>query len=138
MAEFIFKKMAADDGAAGEFFVASAATSTEEIGNGMHPGARAKLERMGVPFGAHRARRIRENDYGEYDFLIGMDVENLYYMEKMWRGDPQNKVKLLLSYAGKDRDIADPWYTHNFDDTYDDIAEGCAALLAAVRGNARR
>lgn len=132
MAEFIMKKLVKDAGRENEFRIESAATSTEEIGHDMHSGAREKLSQMSVPYSRRRARRITAEDYDTFDLLIGMDVENLYYMQREWNKDPSDKVKLLLSYAGKDRDIADPWYTHNFDKTYADLTEGCTALLNAL------
>lgn len=132
MAEFIMKKLVKDAGKENDFLIESAATSTEEIGHDIHSGAREKLSQMNIPYSRRRARRITADDYKKFDILIGMDVENLYYMQREWNKDPDNKVKLLLSYTGKDRDIADPWYTHNFDETYTDLMEGCSALLNAV------
>lgn len=133
MAEFIMKKIVLDEGLESQFKIDSAATSGEEIGNDMHSGARKKLEDMKIPFSKRKARRITEEDYSCYDFLIGMDLENLYYMEKKWNKDPEEKCSLLFSFAGKDRDIADPWYTGNFDKTYDDILMGCKALLQKLK-----
>lgn len=132
MAEFICRKLLKDAGRENEFHVESAATSTEEIGNDMHPGAKAELSKNGIPFEKRRARRITEDDYKNYDYLIGMDVENLYYMQRKWNKDPDDKVKLLLSYAGKDRDIADPWYTGNFSETYADLVEGLTQMLEKI------
>ena len=132
MAEFICRKLLKDAGRENEFHVESAATSTEEIGNDMHPGAKAELSKNGIPFEKRRARRITEDDYKNYDYLIGMDVENLYYMHRKWNKDPDDKVKLLLSYAGKDRDIADPWYTGNFSETYADLVEGLTQMLEKI------
>lgn len=132
MAEFIMKKLVKDAGKENDFLIESAATSTEEIGHDIHSGAREKLSQMNIPYSRRRARRITADDYKKFDILIGMDVENLYYMQREWNKDPDDKVKLLLSYTGKDRDIADPWYTHNFDETYTDLIEGCSALLNAV------
>ncbi len=132
MAEFVFKKMVLDAGLSGKITVDSAATSREEIGNDIHHGTRKKLSEMKIPFNSRSARQISAEDYKKYDLIIGMDIENLYRMQKLWNKDPEDKVKLLLSFAGRDRDIADPWYTGNFDRTYDDIAEGCAALLEKI------
>ncbi len=126
------KKLVKDAGREKDFYIDSAATSTEEIGNGIHPGSRRKMQEMGIPFGNHRARRITAGDYDDYDLLIGMDAENMYYMKCILGEDSGGKLHLLLEYAGKSRDIADPWYTGNFDDTYNDIIEGCTALLAAL------
>ena len=132
MAEFVMKKLVKDTGRESEFLIESAATSTEEIGNDMHSGTKKKLTEMNIPFEKRRARRITAADYNNYDYLIGMDVENLYYMEREWDKDPDDKVKLLLAFAGKDRDIADPWYTGNFDKTYEDIIEGCREFLKKI------
>ncbi len=129
MAEFMFKKMVRDAKREKDFLIESAATSGEEIGNDMHRGAKEKLTQMGVPFEKRRARRITLEDYSDFDFLIGMDMENMYYMQREWNKDPDDKVKLLLTYAGKDKDIADPWYTGNFDETFDDLKTGLTALL---------
>lgn len=132
MAEFVMKKIVKDAGMENDFVIESAAVSSEEIGNDVHPGTKEKLTQMNVPFAKRRARKITLADYDYFDLLIGMDVQNLYYMENAWNKDPNDKVKLLLTYAGKDRDIADPWYTHNFDDTYEDIVEGCTALFNSI------
>ena len=133
MAEFIFKKIVKDEGLENDFVIDSAATSTEEIGNDIHPGARKKLREMGIPFEPRHARRIPPEDYKNYDLLIGMDAENMYYMQREWDKDPEDKVKLLLTYAGRDRDIADPWYTGNFDETYDDLIAGLSGLMKKLK-----
>ena len=132
MAEFIMKKLVKDAGRENDFVIESAATSTEEIGNDIHRGAREKLTQKGIPFTKRHARRITADDYAEFDLIIGMDVENLYYMQREWNKDPNDKIKLLLTYTGKDRYIADPWYTGNFDDTYNDLLTGCSALLKTL------
>ena len=132
MAEFICKKMVKDEGREKDFYIESAATSTEEIGNDIHPGTKNKLTQMGIPFSKRRARKITPEDYEKFDFLIGMDVENLYYMQKEWNRDPDDKVKLLSTFASRDKDIADPWYTGNFDQTYEDIVEGLTAMLKTL------
>ena len=132
MAEFIFKKMVKDEGREKDFYIESAATSTEEIGNDIHPGTKNKLTQMGIPFSKRRARKITSEDYEKFDLLIGMDVENLYYMQKEWNRDPDDKVKLLSTFASRDKDIADPWYTGNFDQTYEDIVEGLTAMLKTL------
>ena len=95
----------------------------------MYPPARKKLSEKNVPFSPRSARQITAEDYEKFDLLIGMDVKNLFYMQRLWNKDPKNKVKLLLSYAGKDRDIADPWYTGDFEKTWLDLEEGLSALL---------
>lgn len=132
MAEFMFKKMVSQAGRKDEFLIESAAVSTEEIGHDMYPPACKKLSEKKVPFSPRRARQITADDYENFDLLIGMDVKNLFYMQRLWNKDPKNKVKLLLSYAGKDRDIADPWYTGDFEKTWLDLEEGLCALLKSL------
>ena len=132
MAEYVFKDMVRKLGREDEFYIDSAATSYEEIGNGVHRGTRRKLAEVGIPCGDHRARRLKKEEYDEYDYLIGMDRENMYYMKRICDGDPEGKMYSLLSFAGLDRDIADPWYTGNFDATYDDVCLGLNAFLATL------
>ena len=132
MAEFVFKDMVHKAGRDSEFLIESAATSTEEIGNDIHHGTREKLRKEGIPFTRRAARQITARDYDYYDYLVAMDEENLYYMNRRWNNDPDNKIRLLLEFAGKNREIADPWYTGNFDRTYLDVVEGCEAMLAAL------
>lgn len=129
MAEFVMKHMVRQAGLAEQFEISSAATSTEEIGNPVHWGTREKLRREGVPCGSHAARQMTRRDYDHYDLLIGMDRMNLRNMQRIAGGDPDGKIRSLLSFAGSGRDIADPWYTGNFDETYSDVVEGCSALL---------
>ncbi len=129
MAEFVMKELVGRAGRESDFLIESAATSREEIGNDMHYGTRTKLREMGIPFSRRAARQITRNDYDKYDYLVAMDDENLFYMNRCWSPDPQHKIVHLLSFAGKDRDIADPWYTGNFDQTYEDVLEGCTAFL---------
>lgn len=138
MAEFMFKKMVRERGLEKDFLIESAATSSEEIGNDMHSGAKQKLLQMDVPFEKRRARRISQEDYSGFDLLIGMDMENLYYMQREWNKDPDDKIKLLMTYAGKDKDIADPWYTGNFDETFRDLETGLNALLDSLAGGRKR
>ena len=88
---------------------------------------------MGIPFSRRAARQIKSNDYDRYDWLVAMDDENIYYMNRCWSPDPDRKIVRLLSFAGKTRDIADPWYTGNFDQTYEDILEGCTAFLKYLK-----
>ena len=132
MAEMVMKYLVKNAGVEKDFYIDSAATSTEEIGNGVHYGTKAKLREQGIPCENHRARQITMADYDDFDLLIGMDDENLYNMERKWNYDPDGKVKSLLSFAGSGRPIADPWYTGNFDETFDDVMEGCTALLSAL------
>ncbi len=127
MAEFVMKKLISDDHL--DWEIASAATSREEIGNDTHYGTKAKLREMNIPFAPRKARQITQKDYEYYDFLIGMDRHNLINMKRFYGGDPKKKICLLLDFSDRPRDIADPWYTGNFDTTYDDVLEGCTALI---------
>lgn len=129
MAEFVMKDMVKKAGAEKDFYIASAATSTEEIGNPVHHGTRRKLKEFGISVDGKYAVQLRKDDYGKYDYLIGMDHMNIRNMLRILREDPENKVCRLLDFTGHPRDIADPWYTGNFDVTYEDIREGCEALL---------
>ena len=133
MAEFVMKELVRRAGLEDDFLIESAATSREELGNDMHYGTRAKLREQGIPFTRRAARQITINDYNRYDYLVAMDDENLYYMNKRWNNDPEKKISLLLEFAGKSREIADPWYTGNFDRTYLDIEEGCSALIEKLK-----
>lgn len=133
MAEMVFKYLVKNAGLEKDFFIDSAATSTEEIGNGVHYGTKAKLREQGIPCENHRARQITTKDYETFDLLIGMDEENITNMERKWHNDPDGKIKTLLSFAGSSRAIADPWYTGNFDETFDDVMEGCKALLEEIK-----
>lgn len=130
MAEFILKDMVKKKNKEASFYIASAATSTEEIGNPVHHGTRNKLAQYGISTVGKYARQMTKKDYEEYDYLIGMDDWNIRNMLRITGGDPEQKIKKLLEFAGSSRDIADPWYTGNFDVTYDDIVEGCEAFLA--------
>lgn len=129
MAEFVMKDMVRKRGIAEEFEIDSAATSREEIGNGVHHGTRRKLAQMGVPCGEHRARQVTTADYEHFDYLVIMDENNRRNLMRIIGSDPAGKVHTLLEFAGSGREIADPWYTGNFDETYDDVLEGCTALL---------
>ena len=137
MAEFVMKNLTAARGVSDQFYIASAATSSEEIWNGIgnpvYPPARAKLAEHGIACGGKRAVQLRREDYAQYDYLIGMDSANIRNMHRMLGGDPEGKVFKLLSFAGSDRDISDPWYTGDFDATYRDVVEGCEALLARLQ-----
>ena len=139
MAEFIMKDLVSRAGLADNFYIASAATSTEEIWNGVgnlvYPPAKAKLAEHGIDCSGKRAVQLTRADYGKYDYLIGMDSANIRNMNRMLGGDPEKKVYKLLSFAGQDRDISDPWYTGDFEATYRDVMEGCTALLKYLTEN---
>lgn len=130
MAEFVMKDMVQKAGIADNFFIASAATSAEEIGNPVHRGTRTRLAGEGISTAGKYARQMTRKDYAEYDYLIGMDRWNLRSMERIVGPDREGKLSLLLDYTDRaGAEIADPWYTGNFDETYDDIVEGCRGLL---------
>ena len=136
MAEFVMKHLLRERGLEREFFIDSAATSTEELGNNVHPGTRRRLAQAGIPCGDHRARQLRREEYGQFDLLIGMDSANLRNMNRILGGDPEAKIHALLDYAGRPgQSIADPWYTGNFDETFDDVLAGCQGLLEQLTGN---
>ncbi|NBJ92195.1 low molecular weight protein-tyrosine-phosphatase [Parablautia muri] len=132
MAEFVLKDMVNKKGLTDNFHIASAATSTEEIGNPVHYGTRNKLASYGISTAGKIAIRMKKQDYKAYDYLIGMDDWNIQNMQKITGGDPDRKIYKLLEFAGSSRDIADPWYTGNFDITYEDIVEGCEAFLKMI------
>lgn len=129
MAEFVMKKLVDEAGRSSEFEIASAATSTEEIGNPVYPPARRKMAEHGISCAGKTARQLTRRDYEYYDLLIAMDQNNIRNMMRMLGGDPQNKVDLLLNYTDRPGEVADPWYTGNFDATWRDCMEGCTALL---------
>ncbi len=132
MAEFVMKDMVEKKGIAEDFYIASAATSTEEIGNGVHHGTRKKLAKYDISTEGKRAVQLKKSDYDKYDYIIGMDSWNMRNMKRMLPEDVDNKIHLLLDFSDNPRDIADPWYTGDFDATYDDILEGCTALMNKI------
>ena len=132
MAEFVMKDMVKKAGREWEFEIASAATSTEEIGCPVYPPARRKLAEHGIGCAGMTARQLRRDDYEAYDLLIGMDSANLRNMHRICGGDPEGKISLLMDWTSRPRDVADPWYTGDFEATWRDVLEGCEAVLAAV------
>ena len=132
MAEFVMKDLVQKAGLDGGFVIDSAATSTEEIGNPVYPPARRKLAEHGISCAGHAARQMQRADYSRYDLLIGMDQENLYNMRRICGGDPEGKIHLLLDYTARPGSVADPWYTGDFERTWQDVLEGCRALLARL------
>ena len=133
MAEMIFAALCEKAGCRERFEIASAATSTEEIGNPVYPPARAELTRRGVPLLPHRARQMQKSDYARYDLLIGMEESNLLRMRRISGGDPEGKIRKLMDFTPGGGDVADPWYSGRFDIAYEDIAAGCAGLLEALK-----
>ena len=132
MAEFIFKDLIRRKGIENEFYIESAAVSTEEIGNPIYPPAKRCLNAHGIPFDKNKtARQITRADYDRFDLIICMDRMNLRWLRYIIPDDPQNKVHLMMSYADIDRDVADPWYTGDFEATYRDITTACESFLNA-------
>lgn len=138
MAEFVFKKMASDAGLDNEFEVASAATSTEEIGNQVYPPAKRKLSEHGISCTGKTARQMTRRDYEYYDLIIVMDRNNLRNIKYIIGSDDQNKVSMLMSWVGEERDVADPWYTGDFDATYRDVVAGCKAIISKLNSTCRK
>lgn len=130
MAQFVFQDMVNKRGLADHFTIDSKATSTEELGNSPHPGTVRKMNELGIPMIPHRASQLNRRDYEEYDYFIGMDTWNMRNINRIFGGDPEGKVYKFLSFGSDGRDIADPWYTGNFDETYEDVLEGCEGFLA--------
>lgn len=134
MAEFIMKDMVKKANLADQFYIASAATSTEEIGNPVHGGTREKLKQVGISTAGKYAVQLKKSDYEAYDYLIGMDDWNIRNMKRMLGGDPEGKIYKMLEFAGSSRDVADPWYTGDFGATYQDVLAGCQGLLKEIQG----
>lgn len=144
MAEFIMKDMVNKAGMADQFEIASAAATTEEIGNPIYPPALKTLKAHGIGtpenelrVSKKRARLVTRKDYAYYDYLIGMDDENMRDMYHFFGKDPDGRISMLMSYAGKEREVADPWYTRDFNATWSDCEEGCSALLRHIREQAQ-
>ncbi len=137
MAEFVMKDMVYHSELRGQAEVASAATSTEEIGNPVYPPARRKLAEHGLGCAGKTARKIRTEDYDNYDLIIGMDLENDRNLRRFYAGDPGHKIRMLMDYTDRPGPVADPWYTGDFEKTWQDVNEGCRGLLERIRqGNA--
>ena len=135
MAEFVMKDMVRKRGLDDRFEIASAATSREEIGNPVYPPARRKLAQHGISCGGHHARQMTKEDYFRYDHIVGMDHANIRNILRITGGDPEGKVSLLLDYTVRaGQEVADPWYTGDFDETWQDVTEGCAGLLEEIEG----
>ena len=132
MAEFVMKDLVESAGLSQCFEIASAATSREEIGNPVHYGTRNKLREFGISTEGKYARQMTAGDYRYYDYLIGMEQQNIRNIKRIAGDDPESKIVRLLDFSDRPRDIADPWYTGDFDITYDDIREGCEALLKQI------
>ena len=133
MAEFVLKDMGKKQGMEEQFYIASCATSTEEIGNPVHTGTRKRLAQEGISTAGKHAVQLTRQDYTQYDYILGMDAWNMKNVGRIVGNIDSNRVRRLLSFSEKERDIADPWYTGNFDETYDDVVEGCKAFLQYLK-----
>ena len=133
MAEFVMKDLVRQAGLESQFHIESAATSTEEIGNPVYPPARRKLAEHGISFEGKTARQLKNADYDQYDLLIGMDRANLRNMHRICGGDFAGKIHLLMDYTDHPRDVADPWYTDDFEATWRDVLAGCQGLLEQLK-----
>ena len=133
MAEFIFKDMVKKQGLDKGFYIKSSATSYEEIGNDIHYGAKDKLIQKGIPFEKRKATLLKLDDYKKYDYIIGMEESNIRNIKRIVGEDTENKIYRLLDFSNNPRDIADPWYTGNFEVTYNDIVEGCIGFLRFLK-----
>ncbi len=129
MSEFVMKDLVKKAGQEERFVIESAATSTEEIGNGVYPPARRKLAEHGIGCQGKTARQMTRSDYGRFDLLVGMDAWNIRNMRNICGGDPDEKIKMLMDFTRRPGDVADPWYTGDFESTWRDVLEGCQALL---------
>ena len=132
MAEFILKDLVRKEGLEESIYIESCATSSEEIGNKVYPPVAKILNKRGIDCSNKRARRVNKEDYEKFDLLVAMDSENLYNLNRLFNDD-KKKIHLLLSYAGIDKDIADPWYTRDFNKTYEEVMKGCIGLLKFIK-----
>lgn len=132
MAEFVMKDLVEKAGLQNQFYIESAATSTEEIGNEVYPPARRKLAEYGIGCKGKTARQMTRADYDRFDLLIGMDTWNIRNMNRICGDDPQGKIHQLMDYTNRPGDVADPWYTGDFETTWRDVLEGCEGLLASL------
>ena len=135
MAEFVMKDLVGKAGLTADYLIASAATSTEEIGNEVYPPARRKLAEHDISCKGKTARQMTRSDYDRYDLLIGMDTWNIRNMNRICGGDPEGKIRMLMDYTDRPGDVADPWYTGNFEATWQDVLLGCQQLLAQTSKN---
>ena len=133
MAEFIMKDIVKKAGLDEKIEISSVAATQDEIGNGMYPPAKRKLEEMGIPYTRRAARLFTSADYEKYDVIIGMDEENREDLLHLTQGDPKKKLKQLMDFTDTPKEVADPWYTGNFNETYEDILRGTTGLLQALR-----
>ncbi len=138
MAEFIMKDLVKKAGREEDFFIKSSATSYEEIGNPVHYGTARVLDRLGIDYSGKRAVKLLESDYEKFDYFIGMDEANRRNMKRLFNGDSKNKVSNIMDYTARPREVADPWYTGEFDTTERDITEGVLAFFDFLNKNSRK
>lgn len=132
MAEFVMKDIVRKAGLNDEFVIESAATSTEELGNSVYPPARRKLAEHGISCDGKTARQVRRGDYADFDYIVGMDEENMRNLRRLFSGDPEDKLSLLMDHTGRSGSVADPWYTRDFEATWRDVLEGCNGLFNTI------
>lgn len=132
MAEFVMKDIVRKAGMRDEFVIESAATSTEELGNPVYPPARRKLAEHGIGCEGKTARQVRRGDYEDFDYIVGMDEENMFNLRRLFSGDPDGKLSLLMDYTSRPGSVADPWYTRDFEATWQDVLEGCNGLFNTI------
>ncbi|MCR5177183.1 MAG: low molecular weight phosphotyrosine protein phosphatase [Anaerovibrio sp.] len=132
MAEFVMKDLVKKEGLENQFYIQSRATHRDELGADTHWGTREKLDQEGIPYSKRKATLMTKEDYGQYDYILGMDEENIRYIDSIIGDDPEHKVHMLMDYAGEHRRINDPWYTGNFDDTFRDVMRGCKGLFKNI------
>lgn len=135
MAEFVMKDLVAKEGLADEFYIESAATSTEEIGNEVYPPAKRKLAEHGISCKGKTARQMARSDYDRFDLLLGMDEWNIRNMRRICGGDPEGKIGMLMDFTDRPGDVDDPWYTGNFEATWQDVLLGCRGVLMWAKNN---
>ena len=135
MAEFYMKHIVNKAGLANSIYIESAATPREEIGNDTHYGTKQKLDEMGIPYAPRKARQVTMDDYHRFDYLIIMDENNARNLYRIIGDDVAHKVHKAMTFVGESRDVKDPWYTGNFDETYDDVSRSCDALLQVIKNN---
>lgn len=136
MAEFVMKDLVDKAGRTADYYIESAATSTEELGNGVYPPARRKLAEHGIACSGKTARQMTRSDYARFDLLIGMDQWNIRNMTRISGGDPEGKIRLLMDFTPRPGEVADPWYTGDFEATWQDVLLGCQCLLEQLGGGA--
>ena len=133
MAEFIFRDLVKKEGIADNFYIASSATSTEEIGSPVYPPAKSMLKKHGISCDGKTAVQLQKSDYDKYDLFVGMDSYNIRNMHRIFGSDPHDKIHKLMDYTDRHGDVSDPWYTRDFNVAYQDIYDGCKALLEQIK-----